>query len=225
MENNNENDKFWSLKKMLFKEEFLDQNKTTASDETEKQTVQKEPIPTKIDSAPLTGSPDADLMQKIYNALEASNIPGIDFMELWNSMRAMGSIDTTNLKSSFTALKIASGNTLTKQSLLDTGNIYLTKISEQLDSDIALKEKNYAVKQAELKQNKTTLETNRNDIYNKIKEYQDALTKAEKELSEIDSKYAASFTDISTKITHGKIAKQKISEEINSIITLIKTNL
>jgi hypothetical protein len=225
MENNNENDKFWSLKKMLFKDDFLEQNKTESKDVVEKPVEQKEVSPSKIVSAPLTGSPDADLMNKIYNALEASNLPGIDFMELWNSMRAMGSVDVTNLRSSFTALKIASGNTLSKESLIETGGIYLTKISDQLESDIALKEKNYAAKQAELKQNKTSLETNRNDIYNKIKEYQDQLAKAEKELSEIDSKYAASFTDISTKITHGKIAKQKISEEINSIITLIKTNL
>jgi len=222
----NKNDKFWSLKKMLFKEEFLEQ--TNKEESTEKPAIDK-PIEKKIEvmdtSIPLNANADSELMKKIYTALESMNISGIDFMELWNSMQAMGGVNATNLKNSFTALKIASGNTLTKDVLLDTGNAYLSKITEQLSSDILLKEKNYSAKQTELNQNKAKLELNRNEIHSKIKELQDSLSKLERDLSEIDSKYIEVFNDLKNKINNGKVAKQKISEEISSIITLINNNI
>lgn len=240
MNETQENSGFWSIKKLLFKEEFLDQ-KTEKSPKEDKnvkknvETIQTNDIKITQSNKPTienttnivmpNKSDSNELMEKIYGALKKMNLPGIDFLEVWDSMEAMGGVNEMNLKNSFLALKIASGNTLTKEMIIETGNKYLSIISGQLQTDISAKEAEENSIINELKTKKSELEAKRTNLADQIKTLQLELQQVETTLGSIDSGYAPKFSAIKSKIDAGKNAQQSIVQEINSIINLVEKTL
>jgi hypothetical protein len=240
MDKTDENKGFWSIKKLLFKDEFLEQEpkKSPSEEKNVKKNIETaqntdiKPIqinkPTPENPANLVTSSKSDsneLMEKIYAALKKMNMPGIDFLEVWDAMEAMGGVNEMNLKNSFLALKIASGNTLTKEMIIETGNKYLTTISGQLQTDISSKEAEEASLVNELKAKKTELETQKSNLLEQIKTLQAELQQVETTLGNIDNGYASKFSTVKSKIDAGKNAQQIIGQEINSIINLVEKNL
>lgn len=240
MSKNEENAGFWSIKKFLFKEEYLEQNAEKST--TDKKTIKKDVETTQSTNNELiqTNKPTIEnptntvipnksdsneLMEKIYAALKKMNLPGIDFLELWDAMEAMGGVNVTNLKNGFVALKIASGNTLTKEVIIETGNKYLTTISSQLQTDISSKEAEELLLKNELTEKKAELENRRNNLLEQIKTLQTELQQVEAALGNIDEGYVSKFNSIKSKIDAGKNAQISITNEIKSIIHLVEQNL
>ncbi|MDX2305745.1 MAG: hypothetical protein NW226_23260 [Microscillaceae bacterium] len=245
MSENQESGGFWSIKKLLFTEEFLDQNtqKPNKTENKEEDIFKKNTIPSnktsqnpEIEKKPVANTSlvaenkaqnadSSELMEKIYAAIKKMNLPGIDFLEVWDSMEAMGGINETNLRNSFLALKIASGNTLTKEIILQTGRKYLEDISTQLNSDIQSKEAEKNLLENELKTKKAELEQKKSTLQEQLKNLQLELQQIENNLGNIEESYAPKFSSIHSKINAGLSAQQNISNEITSIIQLIEKTL
>src|SRR6185436_8109970 len=126
------------LKKLAFKDEYLESEKTSTNTdfETNKVSNNQAPVQNYVANAPSTQSAPADvegMIKKIYGVLEKKNQPGIDFLELWNSAEAMGGATPQNLQNSFKALKIATGNTLTIKALVDSGEFYKKELESLIE--------------------------------------------------------------------------------------------
>jgi hypothetical protein len=240
MDKSEENKSFSFFKKLLFKEEFLEQptEKSAESKKEVKKSVETaqtteikpaqntNPISENVANTELPNKADSnELMEKIYAAIKKLNQPGIDFLELWDAMEAMGGVNVANLKNSFVALKIASGNALTKEIIIETGNKYLSTISGQLQTDISSKEAEELLLKNELADKKTELENRRNALLEQIKSLQTELNQVETSLGNIDESYVSKFDTIKSKINSGKNAQQTITNEIKSIIHLVEQNL
>ncbi len=208
---------FSKLGKLVFTEDYLQNKDNTEIVTPTAYTATNSTAPTNTIHTPVAKQ---DMIEKVHTLVKSINKPGIDFFELWNATEAMGAINETNVFNAFVALKIASGNTLTKEVILSTGNSYCSELQLALESDINDKIKIKNKLQETKNNNRSNLSNEITELNNKIVELQNELKNKNLKLQNIDSDFDPKLIEIDEKIADGKAAVQTVISEIKSVIEI-----
>lgn len=162
-----------------------------------------------------------DVYQKGFDSLNTS---GFDFYELYKSVSAVGVSNPQSYQMAFTMGKTINPE-LTKQFLLDKAKFYINEIEKVFSKY----ESTGSAKKTELNnkiiQEKNNLTASITDLESKIAQLQKELEKKRSDLVKLDHDNAAQFSEIQLKIEANTIAKQKILESINIVVTGINQYL
>lgn len=214
---------FSGLKKMVFTEDYLENDKTEPIKETKTApapaTFKSEPNTTGIIT---TNVASAEMVQKVYGLLQNINKPGVDFFELWNAAEAMGGITVTNLQNAFTTLKVLG---LDKITVINTGEAYCTELQDKLNVDIQKKKDEKESLSLSLQKEKQELQRDKQDMENKIRLLSAQLDETTTKLNEVDSKYSPQIQNIESRIQTGVSALNVVVSEIKKVLETVKANI
>ncbi|MDR0607988.1 MAG: hypothetical protein LBG52_06720 [Candidatus Peribacteria bacterium] len=182
--------------------------------------------PTPSFATPTVVTPEMtqEAVQKIYDFLENINEPGVDFLEFWNAVEAMdGGITPANIKNAFVAIKMVSGGTVSKSSLISTGEGYVQKVNYAIETNISNLEEEKARTQEQLNQERQTLETEIASLEKEIAQKQELINKKRVEVGQIGQKHLPKMQANDLKIVSGKTALSMVINEMNQFISQIQT--
>ncbi len=162
-----------------------------------------------------------DVYQKGFDGL---NNEGFDFFELYKSVNAVGVTNPQSYQMAFTMGKTIKPD-LTKEFLIEKSKFYISEI-EKVYTKFHDKgtTRNKELNDSISKQ-KNDLTKNISDLEIQIAKLQAELESKRSELSKIDIANHAQFSEIQLKIEANNIAKQKILESINLVVTGINQYL
>ena len=165
-----------------------------------------------------------EIFEVYQKGFEGLNAEGFDFFELYKSVNAVGVSNPQSYQMAFTMGKTINPN-LTKEYLLDKAKFYIVEIEKVYEkynitgnskkSDLSLK----------INDEKKKLTAEITDLEAKIVQLQKELEAKKVELSKIDNENAQEFSELQLKIEANNIAKQKIQDSINLVITGINQYL
>jgi hypothetical protein len=225
---------FSKLGKIVFTDEY---NAANASTETESniaptpaiQPTNTNPTNSAQSSATnytnTTDTVSQDMLAKVHSLVESINKPGIDFFELWNAAEAMGGINDTTVSNAFVALKIASGNALTKAVVISTGESYCAELRSALDSDVQQKIKNKQQIQDAKNSSSQSLSAEIADLNNRIVDMQNLLKEKNQKLQNIDADFDPKLKEIEDKINNGNAAVDAVIKEMRSVIAIANQSI
>jgi vacuolar-type H+-ATPase subunit I/STV1 len=218
---------FNKLGKLVFTEEYINEKLPETNTKVEP-TINNTVVTTSTHNSTTStyqGTPQQAMLDKVYTLVESINKPGIDFLELWNAAEAMGGVNETNVANAFVALKIASGNTLTKSVIINTGESYCVELKNALDSDVneKVKTKNKIAEQKNA--NRNSLSNEITELNNKIVELQNNLKEKNQKLQNIDADFDPKLKEIDEKIASGKIAVETVISEMKNVLTIANKNI
>ena len=142
-------------------------------------------------------------------------------MEFWNAVAAMGGINVANINAAFTALKIGSGNTLTKEYLKSTGDYYINAVTETIQKNIQEKTSEKEKLESSLFSEKSNLTTEVESLRGQIDQMTKDLQIKEIALSKINDKFVPQMRSIDEEISDAGSANSLIVGEIKSVLTAI----
>ena len=218
---------FSGITRVIMKEEYLQQiHENTPPDEPAKNdnSGQQKMISVTVHSTSVTttqtGSDVEVMIKKIYAAFEDMNQPGIDFLELWNSVEAMGGVTEQNFIQAFKVLNIGAGNSLTAEGIIASGQHYLDGLKVQIEGGIAQK-KNERQKLVEQQQKeKQSLTTETGNLTKQIQDLQKQLLEKQQKLAQLDSNYTTPIAAIDQKINVGNAALEQVLNQLQGAIDL-----
>jgi hypothetical protein len=224
---------FGKLGKLIFTEDYLEQKQSDSPESITPNVAASGPVSAPANAtvtslnptSSFTGNAQKDMIAKVHALVDNMNKPGIDFLELWDAAEAMGGVNQTSISNAFTALKIASGNTLTKQTIISTGESYCTELQNAINSDVQGKQaqKNQLVAQQQNDQSSLTAEVDA--ITKQIQDLQNTLAAKKSQLESLARNYAPKIQDIDAKISNGQSAVQVVLQEMNQVLALVKTSI
>ncbi len=214
---------FAKLGKLVFTEEYINSNLE------ETNIIEPTATPKGLNNASkdnatssttFSETPKQEMLNKVRNLVESINKPGIDFLELWNAAEAMGGVNESSVSNAFVALKIASGNTLNKDTIVNTGESYCAELKSALDSDIngKIASKNKLTDQKDNSRN--SLGNEITELNNKIAELQNSLKDKNLKLQNIDADFDPKLKEIDEKIASGKSAVDSVINEMKNVIAI-----
>ena len=162
-----------------------------------------------------------DIYQKGFEGLNAD---GFDFFEMYKSVSAVGVTNPQSYQMAFAMGKSINAN-LSKELLVEKAKYYLSEIDKvhaKYDSTGNSKRLDLNNK---ISQEKNSLSKSINDLEAKIVELQKELNQKKIELEKLDLSNKEDFSEIELKIEANNIAKQKIVESINTVLTGINQYL
>jgi hypothetical protein len=162
-----------------------------------------------------------DVYQKGFEGL---NVEGFDFFEMYKSVNAVGVTNPQSYQMAFTMGKTINSS-LTKDFLLDKGKFYLTEIEKVYEKYNITGNAKKSDLNAKISQEKKNLSSSISDLESQILNLQKELESKKRELNKIDSDNAAQFSDLQLKIEANNMAKHKIQDSINLVITGINQYL
>jgi hypothetical protein len=162
-----------------------------------------------------------DVYQKGFEGL---NVEGFDFFEMYKSVNAVGVTNPQSYQMAFTMGKTINSS-LTKEFLLDKGKFYLTEIEKVYEKYNITGNAKKSDLNAKISQEKKNLSSSISDLESQILNLQKELESKKRELNKIDSDNAAQFSDLQLKIEANNMAKHKIQDSINLVITGINQYL
>jgi uncharacterized small protein (DUF1192 family) len=162
---------------------------------------------------------------EVYNrGFEGLNSEGFDFFELYKSVMSVGPTNPQSYQMAFTMGKTIKSD-LSKEFLLEKSKFYIAEIEKVYAKyDATGNSKNKDLNNTITTQ-KYNLTKNIEDLESQIAKLQSELESKKAELSKIDNDNAALFTEIQLKIEANNLAKQKILESINTVVTGINQYL
>lgn len=162
-----------------------------------------------------------DVYQKGFESL---NNEGFDFYELFKSVNAVGVTNPQSYQMAFTMGKTIKPD-LTKEFLLEKSKFYISEIEK-------VYAKYHETGTSRNKELNTNITNQKNDLAKQISDLEVQIAKLQSELeakkselSKIDIANHAQFSEIQLKIEANNIAKQKILESINLVVTGINQYL
>lgn len=165
-----------------------------------------------------------EILQVYQNGFDGLNVEGFDFFEMFKSVNAVGVTNPQSYQMAFTMGKTISPN-LTKEYLLEKAKYYLTEIEKVYEkynitgnskkSDLSLK----------VTTNKQNLTKEIADIESQILQLQKQLQVKSSALNQIDNDNAAEFSELQLKLEANNMAKHKIQDSINLVVTGINQYL
>jgi hypothetical protein len=156
-----------------------------------------------------------DVYQKGFEGL---NQEGFDFFELYKSVNAVGVTNPQSYQMAFTMGKTINSG-LTKEFLLDKGKFYLSEIEKVYEKYNITGNSKKSDLNHKITQEKKNLSNSISDLENQIAKLQKELESKKIELNKIDNENATQFSELQLKIEANNIAKQKIQDSINLVIT------
>jgi hypothetical protein len=162
-----------------------------------------------------------DVYQKGFDGL---NNDGFDFFELYKSVNAVGVTNPQSYQMAFTMGKTIKPD-LTKDFLLEKSKYYISEIEKVYAKYHETGTSRSKELHANITNQKNGLTKNISDLEAQISKLQAELEAKKFELSKIDIANQAQFSEIQLKIEANNIAKQKILESINLVVTGINQYL
>ncbi len=172
-----------------------------------------------------TNNPFLGEILDVYNkGFETLNNEGFDFFEMYKSVMAVGPTNPQSYQMAFTMGKTIKSD-LSKSFLLEKSSFYISEIEKvyaKYDATGNSKNKDLNNTITTQKQNLTKSIA---DLESQIAKLQNELETKKAELARIDNDNRELFSQIQLKIEANNIAKQKILESINTVITGINQYL
>ncbi|HKX85069.1 MAG TPA: hypothetical protein VJL37_00235 [Flavobacterium sp.] len=162
-----------------------------------------------------------DIYQKGFDGL---NVEGFDFFEMYKSVSAVGVTNPQSYQMAFAMGKTINPN-LSKDFLIEKAKHYLAEIDKVHNKYDATGNAKKQDLNSKLTQQKDSLSKSIGDLELKIVELQKELNQKKIELEKIDLINKEDFSEIELKIEANNIAKQKIVESINTVLTGINQYL
>jgi uncharacterized small protein (DUF1192 family) len=205
------------------------QNQTTQiSTPTPKQSDNKFPETNIVTNSVSVGdinNPFLNEILEVYNkGFEGLNSEGFDFFEMYKSVMAVGPTNPQSYQMAFTMGKTIKSD-VTKEFLLEKSKFYISEIEKVYAKyDATGNSKNKDLNNTITTQ-KSNLSKNIADLESQIAKLQAELETKKAELARIDFDNKEMFTQIQLKIDANNIAKHKILESINTVVTGINQYL
>ena len=161
----------------------------------------------------------------VYNkGFESLNQSGFDFFEMYKSVMAVGPTNPQSYQMAFTMGKTINAD-LTKPLLLEKASFYISEIEKVYT-------KYDATGNSKNKDLNNTITAQKNDLSKSIADLESQISKLQAELenkktalSKIDNDNHEMFAQIQQKIDANNMAKQRILESINTVVTGINQYL
>lgn len=166
----------------------------------------------------------AEVLEVYQKGFEGLNSEGFDFFEMYKSVQAVGVTNPQSYQMAFTMGKTIN-TSLTKEFLLEKSKFYISEIEKvytNYNEKGNAKNKNLA---SEITTQKNNLTSEITSLESQIAKLQADLEIKKTALSKIDFDNHELFTEINLKIEANNIAKQKILESINTVVTGINQYL
>lgn len=167
-------------------------------------------------------------LNEVFNVYEKGfetiNQTGFDFFEMYKSVISVGATNPQSYQMAFTMGKTINPE-LTKTFLLEKSNYYISEIQNvylKYDATGKAKRKDLA---DSISNQKETLTKKIGDLESKIAQLQADLSKSKKELEKVDANNSAQFNEFQLKIEANDLAKKKIIDSINVVVTGINQYL
>lgn len=215
-EKSNFNAIFDFIKNIGVKEEFREKNESEI----------KQPV-LKYQEIPQAQSPtsnfipeDKDVFEmnnKLIEYIRKINEDGIDFFEVWESSQAMGGTEE-NLKQAFMILKIASGNTLTVEKVIDSANRYKSKLNSLVENNVLEKKSMCDSLISNQNNEKISLQKDIERITNELERLNAELASKKNTLQNIDLDYSPKINSIKKQILVAESGLKNIIEKIDKTI-------
>lgn len=162
-----------------------------------------------------------DVYQKGFDGLNAE---GFDFFEMYKSVSAVGVTNPQSYQMAFAMGKTINSN-LSKEQLVEKAKFYLSEIDKvHAKYDATGNAKKLDINN-KITQEKNSLSKSISDLELKIVELQKELNQKKIELEKVDLTNREDFSEIELKIEANNIAKQKIVDSINTVLTGINQYL
>jgi hypothetical protein len=215
---------FSKLSKLVFVDEVQPSSNTNKNviNENPKGEVPKQEA---IVNSSMQVKPSDDMLAKVHGLVASINKPGIDFFELWNAAEAMGGINSSSVANAFVALKVASGDTLTKSTIISTGEYYCQALKDALASDVAQKATTKQELLATKSSNNKNLTQEISDLNQQISALQHTLQIKTKELHNLDANFEPKIKAIDDKINAGNTAVEKVINEMRNVISMAQQSI
>ncbi len=183
------------------------------------------PAPVVYNTGNITSNPFLDEILEVYNkGFESLNSDGFDFFEMYKSVMAVGPTNPQSYQMAFAMGKSLKSD-LSKEFLIEKSKFYTSEIEKVYAKyDTTGNSKNKDLNNTITTQ-KYNLGKNIADLETQIAKLQAELEAKKMELSKIDNDNHQMFAEIQQKIEANNIAKQKILESINTVVTGINQYL
>ncbi len=162
-----------------------------------------------------------DVYQKGFDGL---NHQGFDFFELYKSVSAVGITNPQSYQMAFTMGKTINPS-LSKDFLLEKAKYYISEIEKVHANYSSAGESKRSDIDNAVKLEKSTLTTEINNLEAQIAELQKRLSEKKLQLDRVDTKNIEQFSEINLKIDANNLAKQRILDSINTVVSGINQYL
>ena len=170
-------------------------------------------------------NPYLDEIYSVYDkGLESLNHTGFDFFELYRSVMAVGANNPQSYQMAFAMGKTLNAD-LSKAFLLDKAQFYISEIEKVYNKyDTTGNAKRQELSNS-INKEKDTLSKEIQELEGKIATLQKELELKRMYLQKVDPGNVAQFSEIQLKIEANNLAKHKILESINTVVTGINQYL
>ena len=165
-----------------------------------------------------------EVFEVYEKGFESLNNAGFDFFELYKSVMAVGITNPQSYQMAFTMGKTIQPD-LNKQFLLEKANFYITEIEKVYTKYDTIGKTKKSDLENNLTKEKYSLSKNIEELNTKILELQSELESKKAEYQKLDSNNIEKFSEIKLKIEANDLAKQKILDSINTVVTGINQYL
>jgi chromosome segregation ATPase len=145
-------------------------------------------------------------------------------MEVWNAAEDNGGATPASVKAAFNALKYAD-RSLTKEKVLSTGQHYCAELQRVFDTDATRKNEEKARLEAERTGRRQNLTQSIAAEEAQIAALQKSLAQKRDELQRIDADYDPRLHEIDQKIAAGRATIQSLTDEMNVVLRIVKSEL
>lgn len=167
-------------------------------------------------------------LQEVFSVYEKGfdslNQSGFDFYEMYKSVISVGATNPQSYQMAFTLGKTISPE-ITKPFLLEKSKFYTDEIEKVYAKYDATGNSRKKELSDAIAKEKDGLSKNIKDLESKITQLQYDLNKCKEELEKVDFKNKEQFSEIQLKIEANDLAKKKIVDSINMVITGINQYL
>ncbi|WP_343696195.1 hypothetical protein [Flavobacterium sp.] len=162
---------------------------------------------------------------EVYNkGFESLNVEGFDFFELYKSVMAVGVTNPQSYQMAFTMGKTIKAD-LNKEFLLEKSGFYISEIEKVYAKYDTVGKTKKAELDSNITKEKHNLSKSISELEAKIIELQKELESKKVELQKVDPKNMEQLSEIQLKMEANDLAKQKLLNSINTVITGINQYL
>jgi hypothetical protein len=180
---------------------------------------------TQSNSSDSSSNPFLKEVFEVYEkGFESLNNPGFDFFELYKSVMAVGITNPQSYQMAFTMGKTIQPD-LNKQFLLEKANFYIAEIEKVYTKYDTIGKTKKSDLENNLTKEKYNLSKSIEELNTKILQLQSELEAKKAEFQKLDSNNIEKFSEIKLKIEANDLAKQKILDSINTVVTGINQYL
>jgi ribosomal protein L29 len=165
-----------------------------------------------------------EIFEVYEKGFESLNAAGFDFFELYKSVMAVGISNPQSYQMAFTMGKTIQPD-LTKQFLLEKANYYIAEIEKVYAKYDAIGKTKKTDLENNLTKEKYNLSKSIEELNTKILELQKELETKRTEFQKMDSNNIEQFSEIKLKMEANDLAKHKILDSINTVVTGINQYL